>query len=254
MHLHVYRSRFEPSAQLERPYAMVGVNVFAADSDSEARRLITSLQQQFVNLRRGTPGPLQPPVDNMDDIWSPAERAGVEQSLAVSVVGTPETVERGLKALIAQTGADELMVTGQIYDHAARLRSFEIAAGVRDSLGAETRGDGGVERITEKVLRHCRNEKASTPRLMFDRRRGREYLNIFLEPLATEIIEPEPFRRVSGYIDDEQLIVLGDVRFQLVPYRQRRMIAFHDPDGFQVMPPGAKGLDGLDQSVVGLAF
>jgi luciferase family oxidoreductase group 1 len=135
--LAVYRSRFEPSAQLERPYAMVGVNVFAADSDSEARRLITSLQQQFVNLRRGTPGPLQPPVDSMDDIWSPAERAGVEQSLAVSVVGTPETVERGLKALIAQTGADEMMVTGQIYDHAARLRSFEIAAGVRDSLSAQ---------------------------------------------------------------------------------------------------------------------
>ena len=129
--------RFEPSAQLERPYAMVGVNVFAADSDREAQRLFTSLQQQFVNLRRGTPGPLQPPVDNMDDIWSPAERAGVEQSLAVSVVGTPETVERGLKALIAQTGADELMVTGQIYDHAARLRSFEIAAGVRDSLSVQ---------------------------------------------------------------------------------------------------------------------
>jgi alkanesulfonate monooxygenase SsuD/methylene tetrahydromethanopterin reductase-like flavin-dependent oxidoreductase (luciferase family) len=74
----------------------------------------------------------------MDDIWSPAERAGVEQSLAVSVVGTPEMVERGLKTLIAQTGADELMVTGQIYDHAARLRSFEIAAGVRDRLGAES--------------------------------------------------------------------------------------------------------------------
>src|ERR1700761_1074065 len=126
--LAVYRSRFEPSAQLDRPYAMVGVNVFAADSDGEARRLITSLQQQFVNLRRGTPGPLQPPVDNMDDIWSPSERAGVEQSLAVSAVGTADMVERGLKTLIAQTGADELMVTGQIYVHAARLRSFEIAA------------------------------------------------------------------------------------------------------------------------------
>jgi luciferase family oxidoreductase group 1 len=135
--LAVYRSRFEPSAQLDRPYAMVGVNVFAADSDGEARRLITSLQQQFVNLRRGTPGPLQPPVDNMDDIWSPSERAGVEQSLAVSAVGTADMVERGLKTLIAQTGADELMVTGQIYDHAARLRSFEIAASVRDRLGAE---------------------------------------------------------------------------------------------------------------------
>jgi luciferase family oxidoreductase group 1 len=135
--LHIYRSRFESSAQLERPYAMVGVNAFAADNEHEARRLMTSLQQQFVNLRRGTPGPLQPPVDSMDDIWSPAERAGVEQSLAVSAVGTPEMVERALKTLIAQTGADELMVTGQIYDHAARLRSFEIAASVRDRLATE---------------------------------------------------------------------------------------------------------------------
>jgi luciferase family oxidoreductase group 1 len=135
--LHVYRSQFEPSEQLDRPYAMVGVNVFAADSDVEARRLFTSLQQQFINLRRGTPGPLPPPVHNMDDHWSPAERLGVEQSLAYSVVGTPAVIERGLQALIAETGADELMVTGQIYDHAARLGSFQIAAEVRDRLAAK---------------------------------------------------------------------------------------------------------------------
>ena len=117
---------------------MVGVNVFAADTDTdaEARRLITSLQQQFVSLRRGTPGPLPPPVDNMDDFWSPIERAGVEQALAYSVVGTPDAVERGLEALIAETRADELMLTAQIYDHTARRRSFEIAAEVRHRIAA----------------------------------------------------------------------------------------------------------------------
>jgi alkanesulfonate monooxygenase SsuD/methylene tetrahydromethanopterin reductase-like flavin-dependent oxidoreductase (luciferase family) len=99
------------------------------------RRLITSLQQQFVSLRRGTPGPL-PPVDNMDDYWSPVERAGVEQALAYSVVGAPDAVERGLQAFIAETDAGELMLTAQIYDHTARLRSFEIAAEVRDRIAA----------------------------------------------------------------------------------------------------------------------
>jgi luciferase family oxidoreductase group 1 len=134
--LDVYRSRFQPSRQLREPYAMVGVNVFAANADAEAQRLFTSLQQQFISLRRGTPGPLPPPVDNMDDHWSPMERAGVEQSLAYSVIGAPDTVERGLQALIAETHADELMLTAQIYDHAARLRSFEIAAEVRDRIAA----------------------------------------------------------------------------------------------------------------------
>jgi alkanesulfonate monooxygenase SsuD/methylene tetrahydromethanopterin reductase-like flavin-dependent oxidoreductase (luciferase family) len=112
--LDVYRARFQPSEQLSEPYAMVGVNVFAADTDAEARRLITSLQQQFISLRRGTPGPLPPPVDNMDDFWSPTERAGVEQALAYSVVGAPDAVERGLEAFIAETGADELILTAQI--------------------------------------------------------------------------------------------------------------------------------------------
>jgi alkanesulfonate monooxygenase SsuD/methylene tetrahydromethanopterin reductase-like flavin-dependent oxidoreductase (luciferase family) len=115
---------------------MVGVNVFAADTDAEARRLMTSLQQQFISLRRGTPGPLPPPVDNMDDYWSPMERAGVEQALAYSVVGAPDAIERGLEAFIAETRADELMLTAQIYDHAARLRSFEIAAKVHQRIAA----------------------------------------------------------------------------------------------------------------------
>jgi luciferase family oxidoreductase group 1 len=134
--IEIYRAKFQPSEQLRQPYAMVGVNVFAADTDAEARRLITSLQQQFISLRRGTPGPLPPPVDDMDDHWSPIERAGVEQALAYSVVGAPDAIQRGLEAFIAETDADELMLTAQIYDHAARLRSFEIAADVHDRIAA----------------------------------------------------------------------------------------------------------------------
>jgi luciferase family oxidoreductase group 1 len=134
--LDVYRTRFQPSEQLRAPYAMVGVNVFAADTDAEARRLITSLQQQFVSLRRGIPGPLPPPVDNLDDLWSPLERACVEQALAYSVVGAPDAVARSLEVLIAETRADELMLTAQIYDHTARLRSFEIVAEARRRIAA----------------------------------------------------------------------------------------------------------------------
>jgi luciferase family oxidoreductase group 1 len=133
--LQVYRMHFRPSEQLSKPYAMVGVNVFAADTEAEARRLITSLQQQFVQLRRGTPGPLAPPVDKID--WSPMERAGVDQALAYSAIGAPDTVQRQLEAIIAETGADELMLTAQIYDHKARLRSFEIAAEVRGRIAAQ---------------------------------------------------------------------------------------------------------------------
>jgi luciferase family oxidoreductase group 1 len=133
----IYRERFQPSAQLARPYVMLGVNVFAADTDEEARRLMTSLQQQFVALRRGTPGQLNPPVDSMDGLWSPQERLGVEHALACSVVGSRATVRQGLKDFIAQTGADELMVTAQIYDHAARVTSFEIVADIREELSTE---------------------------------------------------------------------------------------------------------------------
>ncbi|MCA1565324.1 MAG: LLM class flavin-dependent oxidoreductase [Acidobacteria bacterium] len=134
--LEVYRSRFRPSEALDAPYAMVGVNVFAADTDAEARRLFTSLQRQFVNLRRGVPGLLQPPDDTLEGNWSEMERAGVEHMLACSVVGSPETVRRGLESFIDRTQADEIMVTAQIFDHAARLRSFEIVAGVM--TGRET--------------------------------------------------------------------------------------------------------------------
>ncbi|SIT43046.1 putative enzyme [Paraburkholderia ribeironis] len=132
--LKVYREQFRPSATLAKPYAMVGVNLFAADSNDEAQRLFTSLQQQFINLRRGTPGQLQPPVERLEA--SEMELHGVAHSLACTVLGDRNAVRAGLLSIIDQTGADELMLTAQIYDHDARLRSFEIGAQVRDELTA----------------------------------------------------------------------------------------------------------------------
>lgn len=132
--IEIYRTRFKPSETLARPHVMLGLNVFAADSDDEARRLFTSLQQQFVNLVRGVPGQLAPPLDHIDDFWRPDEKAHIERSLSCSVVGSPDTVARGLQAFIDDTGADELMITAQMYDHAARLRSFGIVSEVRASL------------------------------------------------------------------------------------------------------------------------
>ena len=134
--LQVYRSQFRPSAALARPYAMVGLSVIAAESDRDAQRLFTSLQQQFVNLRRGRPGPLNPPLDSTEGLWTPAEKAGLDHALAYAVVGSPDTVRQGLKSMIDRTDADELILTAQIFDHAARLRSFELAAGARDQLAA----------------------------------------------------------------------------------------------------------------------
>jgi luciferase family oxidoreductase group 1 len=132
--LKIYRSEFRPSEALSKPYAMPCVNVFAADTDGEARRLFTSVQQAFINLRRNQPGLLPPPVDVMDNHWSELERAGVEHALRYSFVGSTETVRRGLESFIDLTKADEIMATGQIFDHSARLRSFELLAGVRDTL------------------------------------------------------------------------------------------------------------------------
>ncbi len=136
----LYRTRFQPSEQLDRPYAMAGVNVFAADSDAEGQRLFTSLLQQFINLHRGSPGRLQPPVDDIEAVSTPMERAGAERALSCSFIGAPETVASGLRSFIATTGADELIITAQIHDHAARLRSFEIAAEIRDSLARDKSG------------------------------------------------------------------------------------------------------------------
>ena len=126
--LAVYRSRFRPSAQLARPYAMLGVNVFAAETDAAARRLYTSLEQAFIHLRRGRPGPLPPPDDRLEERLSPLDRQLIAEMLSCRVVGGPETVRRGLLAFAEDTGADELMLTSQIYDHVDRLRSYEIVA------------------------------------------------------------------------------------------------------------------------------
>jgi luciferase family oxidoreductase group 1 len=132
----MYRSGFQPSAQLDKPYAMLAANVLAADTDKEARRQFSSQQQSFINLRRGMPTQVPPPIDDMDAYWSPAEKAMVDHSLAVSFIGSADTVERGLRKFIDAMQPDELMITAHIYDQAARLRSIEIVAGVRDRLAA----------------------------------------------------------------------------------------------------------------------
>jgi luciferase family oxidoreductase group 1 len=134
--LDIYRSTFQPSATLERPYAMVGAQIFAADTDEEARRLFTSPQQQWANRFRGLAGPLPAPIDTMQGRWSPAEEAQISHMLTYAFVGSAETVRRGLERFIAQTRADELILAAQIYDHAARLRCYEITADVRRQLGA----------------------------------------------------------------------------------------------------------------------
>jgi luciferase family oxidoreductase group 1 len=131
--LTVYRSAFRPSAELQRPYAMACIAVFAADSDDEARRLFTSLQQSFLNLRRGRPAPLPPPVPSMSGLWAPAEKAMVEHAFREAVVGSLETVQRGVAAFVARTMVDELMVTAAIFEPAARVRSFELVAQMRQA-------------------------------------------------------------------------------------------------------------------------
>lgn len=135
--LGLYRERFQPSEWLPQPYAMAGVSVIAAPTDAEATHLFTSLQQQIVNLHRGEPGPLQPPVASMDGRWSSAEKAGVDQFLREAIVGSPAAVQRGLRSFIDRTGADEIIITAQIFDHAARVRSYEIVAAARAALGGQ---------------------------------------------------------------------------------------------------------------------
>jgi alkanesulfonate monooxygenase SsuD/methylene tetrahydromethanopterin reductase-like flavin-dependent oxidoreductase (luciferase family) len=109
---------------------MLGVSVVAAETDEEARRLATSLQQQFLALQRGRPVQLQPPVDDIDALWSDWERSSVERTLRRAIVGGPDTVQRGIDLFIAQTNADELIITSHVYDHRARLRSYEIVSGI----------------------------------------------------------------------------------------------------------------------------
>jgi alkanesulfonate monooxygenase SsuD/methylene tetrahydromethanopterin reductase-like flavin-dependent oxidoreductase (luciferase family) len=132
----IYRAQFKPSGQLDRPYVMLGINVIAADTDAGAKYLFTSQQQAFVNIRTGRPGRLPPPVDDFESRLDPAGHAVLSQALSCSVVGSPETVKRGLAEFARRTGADELMVTGQIFDHQARLRSFEIIAEVHKELAS----------------------------------------------------------------------------------------------------------------------
>jgi len=125
--LHLYRRDFQPSPALAEPYVIIGAGVFAADTDAEARHLFTSAQLQFLSLVRGRPGKLPPPVDSIDDHCTPAERAAIDQRTRCSAVGSPETVRRQLHELLEQTHADEIIATGQIFDHVSRLRSFQIA-------------------------------------------------------------------------------------------------------------------------------
>ena len=127
----LYRAQFRPSAQNQKPYLMLGLNVVAADSDAEAKRLFTSLQQAFINLRTGKPAPLPPPIDDIAPLLAdPRLSMMLDSALACAVVGGPGTVRSGLDAFIARHQPDELMVTAQIYDHAARKRSYEILKSV----------------------------------------------------------------------------------------------------------------------------
>jgi luciferase family oxidoreductase group 1 len=128
--LAAYRGNFQPSAQLDKPYAAAGINVFAAPTDAEAMRLFTSAQQQFTNMVRNRRGKLQPPLDDIETYWTPQEKAHVGGMLKYSIVGAPQTVRRGVEEFVAITGVDELIAVSAIYDHAARLRSYEILAEV----------------------------------------------------------------------------------------------------------------------------
>ena len=126
--LAIYRGEFRRSAHLDKPYAMAGVNAFVADSDKEARRLFTSVQQQFANLVRGVPGQLAPPIADIEAHWSPMEKAQASSMLACSFVGDVARVGDELGAFVARTGVDEVMVTTAIYDHRARLHSYGLLA------------------------------------------------------------------------------------------------------------------------------
>ena len=132
--LQVYRERFEPSEQLAEPYVMLGFNVCAAATDEQAHFLRTSSLQAVVALRRGTPGKLPPPVEGFEEQLDAHDRAMVSQFTQCSAVGSPQTVRRGIEDFVARTGADELMLVGQVFDHDARLESFEIAAACLDEV------------------------------------------------------------------------------------------------------------------------
>jgi luciferase family oxidoreductase group 1 len=129
--LEVYRDRFQPSAQLAEPYAMVACNVVCAETDAEAQRLFTSPQQSFTNILRGRRGQLPPPIDDIEAWWSAEEKAQTAARLARSFVGSPATVRAGLEAYVQETGADELIVAAAVHEHEARLRSYELLSSLR---------------------------------------------------------------------------------------------------------------------------
>ncbi len=143
--LEIYRRKFQPSSRLRQPHTMIGVNVFAAETDAEARRQFSSVQQAFINLRRGAPGRVPAPVDDIRKYAADFELAQIEQALAYSAVGSAESVERQLRAILRETNPDELLVTGHFHDHNARLRSFEITATVRDRLAKSAAESQGSE-------------------------------------------------------------------------------------------------------------
>ncbi len=138
----LYRATFQPSAQMEKPYVMLGFNVFAAETDDEARRLASSVQQAFINLRSGRPTRLPPPVADYWNRIGVQERALLDQVLSCSAIGSPETVARDLQDFIARTGADELMITSQIFDQEARLRSYEMTAEIAAEIGRKPERGG----------------------------------------------------------------------------------------------------------------
>jgi len=147
--LRIYRELFKPSERWKQPYAIAAANVVAAATDGEARRLFTSMQQSFLNLRRGSPGQLPPPIDDIEPYFgSPAVRTMLNQTLSCSFVGSPETVLRGVQTFLDLTQADELIVTGHIYDHFARLRSFELLSEIRQGLTARNPDAAAVARVS----------------------------------------------------------------------------------------------------------
>jgi luciferase family oxidoreductase group 1 len=126
--LQIYRQRFQPSLQLARPYAAIGVNIIAAPTDEEARFLATTQQMSIANLFRNARGLSQPPIDDIDTYWTPQEKTQAQGFLARSIYGGPETVARGIDALVAETGADELVIVSDVFDHALRKRSYALIA------------------------------------------------------------------------------------------------------------------------------
>jgi luciferase family oxidoreductase group 1 len=145
--LPLYRERFRPSEQQATPYALVGVNIIAADTDEEARRLFTTQQMSFVGIFRGARQLSQPPIDDIESFWSPTERVQVSQMLGCSIVGGPATVRAGVEALLERTRADELMVVSDLFDPAERLRSFQRIAevvGVQGEVPSEVGGQAGA--------------------------------------------------------------------------------------------------------------